>query len=325
MTTSTVPVAPPVQAGCGDVAQRVLARQGRSFHWASWFLPAAQAHDAATLYAFCRHVDDLVDERPANEARRELRALRARLREADGRVARSPAEGGHDPLAGFAELARRCRIDAVVVDALLDTLAGDTGPVRLRSMDDLLRYAHGVASTVGLMMCDVLGCRDRRARAFAIDLGIAMQLTNVARDVLEDAGRGRIYLPLPGHLDAAALAADAPGARAAALPCVHEVLDVARRYYRSADGGLRYLPWRARCAIAVASRVYEGIGAVIRRRGDAYWQQRCRTGRLGKFGHTVRALAAVVALPRYWRRWPGARHEARLHAALRGLPGVSVA
>ncbi len=321
---ATRTVRSPSTAVADDAARRVLARHGRSFHWASAFLGAAHARDAATLYAFCRHADDLVDERPPVEARRALAALRDRLASAalDTDDVGDGDHGGDDPVAAFAGLARRRGIDPAVVRALLDTLERDTGRVRIEDMDALLRYAYGVASTVGLMMCDVLGCDDLRARAFAIDLGVGMQLTNVARDVLEDARRGRTYVPLPPEVDAAAIVADAPGARDAALARVHDVLDVAARFYRSADRGLRYLPWRARCAITVASRVYEGIGAVVRRRGAGYWSGRCYTGPVAKLGHTARALAAVTLSPRYWRWWPGAGHDPRLHAALSGLPGV---
>ncbi|MFT4839588.1 MAG: phytoene synthase [Planctomycetota bacterium] len=299
----------------------VLAHHGRSFHWASAFLTKQHAQDAATLYAFCRHADDLVDELPPVEGRAEIVALRARLAGGD----ESGPSVAVDVVSAFAALMQRCRIDPVVVDVLLDTLQRDTGAVRFRDRRQLVRYAFGVASTVGLMMCDVLGCSDRRGRAFAIDLGIAMQLTNISRDVLEDAGRGRIYVPMAKHISSESLRHDSVGVRSDARSAVADVLDLAALYYRSADHGMRYLPWRARAAILAASRIYEGIGAVIRRRGPDYWQRRCHVNAGGKLWHTARALSALVIYPRFWPSGPTASHDPRLHADLHGLPEIDPA
>lgn len=297
-----------------EPAARVLARSGRSFHWASTLLTRRHADDAATLYAFCRHADDLVDELPPAEGRAAIAALRESV------VAPAPASVGSGVPGGFLELMRRRRIDPSIVLVLLETLERDAGPVLLRSEEQLLRYAYGVASTVGLMMCSVLDCDDPRATVFAIDLGIAMQLTNVARDVLEDARRGRVYVPMPAGTQPADIVADRGRARELALGAIDDVLALADRYYRSADRGIRFLPWRARGAILAASRIYEGIGAVVRRRGASYWQSRCRVSAAGKAWHTARALSALAMVPTYWRGQ--AEHDGRLHRALAGLPGA---
>jgi phytoene synthase len=303
-----------VGAAAHEPAALVLARNGRSFHWASALLNQRHADDAATLYAFCRHADDLVDELPPAEGRAAIAALRGAV------VAPSPASAASGVVSSFLELMCRRRIDPSIVLALLATLEGDAGTVRLRSEEQLLRYAYGVASTVGLMMCSVLDCDDPRATVFAIDLGVAMQLTNVARDVLEDARRGRVYLPMPAGTQPADIVADRGSARDVALGAVGDVLTLADRYYRSADRGIRFLPWRARGAILAASRIYEGIGAVIRRRGGSYWQQRCRVSAAGKAWHMARALSALALVPTYWRGH--AEHDGRLHRALAGLPGA---
>jgi 15-cis-phytoene synthase len=297
-------------------AADVLAHHGRSFHWASRWLRRRHARDAAVLYAFCRRADDLVDELPPAEGHAEIAELRRQLADHRQPELLQPS----DAIAPFVELMQRVAIDPEVVDVLLHTLQQDAGPVRMRSERDLLRYAYGVASTVGLMMCRVLECRDPRALAFAIDLGVAMQLTNVARDVLEDAGRDRIYLPLDPAIEPRHLLTGAGPARDAALHAVGAVLDVADRYYRSADRGLCYLPWRARAAILAASRIYEGIGAVIRGRGAGYWQQRCRVGLIGKLYHSTRAMSSLLFVPRYWRIGHQPTHDGTLHFPLSGLP-----
>jgi 15-cis-phytoene synthase len=305
-------------AAAADSAVRVLARHSRSFHWASALLSRQHAADAATLYAFCRHADDLVDELPPAAGRAAIVTLRA----ATVGPPATHASAAPPVLRDFRELMQRRGIDPAIVHILLRTLERDADPVRLASEEELLRYAYGVASTVGLMMCAVLGCDDARAEVFAIDLGIAMQLTNVARDVLEDARRDRIYAPMPAEVQPADIVADRGRAREQALTAVHAVLGLADRYYRSADRGMRLLPWRARGAIVAASRIYEGIGAVIRRRGSAYWQQRCHVTAGGKSWHTARALTALLLAPGYWRRGGVVTHDASLHRALAGLPGA---
>ncbi len=281
-----------------------LAKHGKSFHWASRFLDASTARDAALLYAFCREADDLADEGCSSLSRRETAEL----------------------LSEFDALSRRRGFDPAVIEVFLGTLRSDSGSVRIRTHEELLRYCYGVASTVGLMMCDVLGVHDARARAFAIDLGIAMQLTNIARDVLEDARRDRIYLPMPDDIGPAEILAGDPRTRRIARAEVDKALALARRYYRSGDRGMRFLPRRARVAILIASRVYEAIGGVIqRRRGDRYWAGRCWVGRAGKLLHTVRALGSLLFQPRFWRSRSSDPHDCRLHLGLRGLPHTTVA
>ena len=296
-------------------ARQVLARHGRSFHWASHLLGPLHAQRAAELYAFCRRIDDVVDGKPPEEAREALARVRLDLR----------TGGSHDPeIAAFLSLARETGIETPVAEAFLDGFAGDLGPVRIANGDELVRYGYGVAGTVGLMMCRVLDVHEPRAMPFAIDLGVAMQLTNIARDVLEDARRDRLYLPasfLPSHLTPEQLCAGHAPARAAARMAVDRVLTLASRYYRSADQGMRHLPARARLGILTAARVYEAIGAVIDRRRDTYWHERAATTGAGKLLHTARALAAF-AHPRSWRRARNVRHERCLHLPLRGLPGA---
>ncbi|HEU0078108.1 MAG TPA: squalene/phytoene synthase family protein, partial [Longimicrobiaceae bacterium] len=182
-----------------------------------------------------------------------------------------------------------------------------------------------VASTVGLMMCAVLGVRCREAHPHAVDLGIAMQLTNICRDVAEDAYHGRVYLPAErlrrAGTSTEALLAGTAG-RAAVARAVAGVLELADRYYASADGGMRDLPPRARPAILVASRVYRAIGVRLRKRGCDALAGRTVVRTPEKAFWGTRALAACLrpAILGIGPRW---RHDGGLHAALRGLPGVN--
>lgn len=188
---------------------------------------------------------------------------------------------------------------------------------------ELVRYCYRVASTVGLMMCGVLGVRCREALPHAIDLGIAMQLTNICRDVAEDAARGRVYLPAERLRSAGIDPEDvvrgtADPERVASV--VRSVLALADRYYRSADGGMRDIPWRFRPAILVASRTYRAIGVRLRRR-------RPTAGRTvvpwpEKLAWSAAAVAASLrpAILGITPRWA---HDRALHQALRGLPGAN--
>ena len=166
-------------------SEESLAANGRSFHWARRFLGERMGHDAARLYAFCRVLDDMADGDITGGPERLL-VIREDL------LASRP---GQDPaLAGFYDFMQEKAFPPDVIVALIDGLLDDQKEeVALTSEADLLRYAYRVAGTVGLLMCHVLDCRDEQARAHAIDLGIAMQLTNIARDVLEDAEMDRRY------------------------------------------------------------------------------------------------------------------------------------
>lgn len=290
----------------------VLHKHARSFTWASWFLPADRRDDAALLYHLCRLIDDLADEaEDAVAARRELDLLRDELH------GRRPAR----PLvsACLRLLDERGR---EAVDQLIEGVLGDLGMVILQDDAALIRYCYRVAGTVGLMMCPMLGVTDPRAAAYAVDLGIGMQLTNICRDVLEDAGRGRVYLPATrlaavGVTPEALLEGRAPASAVAEV--VTALLALSRRYYASGDDGMRFIPWRTRIAILVASRVYGAIGhRLMGRGGDAL------AGRV-IVPPTIKALAVLSGLLSSLRLALAAYrpHDEGLHAPLVGLPGVT--
>ena len=242
-------------------ALAILARCGHSFRLAGRLLPAATLADAAELYAFCRGVDDLADESAdPSFARAELLLLRAAVVDGDDK---------YPPAAPFIALQRRSGLDSNAAVALIDTVLSDLGPVRVADEMALLRYAHGAAGTVGVMMCPILNVRAAIATTHAADLGIAMQLTNIARDVTEDAMRDRLYLPatwLPAGLDVARL----HEASDEVFSAVRQLLALADQRYRSAELGYRDLPVRMRPAIRAAGRIYEEIGLRILRLGPAY-------------------------------------------------------
>jgi len=285
-------------------ANRVLARHGRSFHLAARFLPMQKRDRATCLYAFCRELDDLADasENP-DAATAELLTLRGTLHKAD-----RPA----------------CRIyrslgltDDRPADALLAALARDTGPRRIESKDELVRYAHGVAGTVGLMMAEILGATDPAAKPHALDLGIAMQLINIARDVRDDARLSRIYLPrewLPQGTTAESLATDPLPAWAA----VRQSIRLAEEYFASGFIGLHYLPKESRRGIWLAGRVYREIGQEMLRLGPAAVLNRTVVPKWRRIALALRCLSSPFPP---FRNVRGIGHEARLHLALGDLCG----
>jgi phytoene synthase len=259
--------------------------------------------------------DDLADDLPPDRARKALGQLANEL--VSGRSFQPEVRL-------FLQLCRRKDIDRGIPLILVRTLADDVGPVRVSCRHELLRFCYGVASTVGLLMCAVMDVHESRALPFAVDLGLGMQLTNIARDVLEDAHRGRVYLPPDGEdveLDPQSIAAGDPKVRAAALRQVHRMLGLAEEYYRSADHGMRFIPPRPRLAIMTASRVYEAIGKRILSRSD-YWASPTVVPGSEKLRLTGAALQDWL----YDSVFPPTRrfeHEASLHASLQTLPGVN--
>jgi len=296
-------------------AHAALTAKGRSFHWARRLLGAVHADRATRLYGFCRRVDDLADETQSPDAARAaLFALGQSLRSGTSR----------DPLtADTIRLLQDCQIDPAIPLELIRGVVGDLVPVRVANEAELLRYCYRVAGTVGLMMSAALDVTDPCALPHAIDLGIAMQLTNLCRDVREDALADRRYLPasLVGEIDPERLAYPLEADRPAVRKAVATLLDLADVYYRSGEDGLAYLPANARGSILVAARVYRAIGGRLRRRGCDYWSSRAWVPMGGKALITAGALAATPFRQASGR--PARPHDAGLHRPLAGLLGVN--
>ena len=264
-------------------------RSGSSFYLAARLLPASVRHDAVALYGFCRRVDDLADEAAeVAYARRQLDAVRDALMTRDAKM---------EP--EVMELAERRSVPLDVLLELIDTVETDLGDVRIPDHRALMDYCYGVAGTVGVAMCAVLGANSEVAIDPAIDLGVAMQLTNIARDVLEDAERGRIYLPatwLDGQVTPAALVRGDRRARHVAHDAAVRLIELSERLYMRADHGMSHIPRASRPAIQVAARMYRAVGRRTVELGpERYWHSRARLG----LGSRLAALAsAAVALVR---------------------------
>lgn len=294
----------------------IMRRHAKSFSRAARFLPRRLQDPVAVLYAFCRIADDAVDLAPdPASARAAADALIAELGEL------TPPR---PVLAAFLRWSRRRPLATAAARELIAGIASDVGPVRVADDAELLRYAYRVAGTVGLMMCAVFDVDDPVALPHAIDLGIAMQLTNICRDVAEDAGNDRVYLPRDrlervGTGPEALIRGEAPATAIAHV--VIDLLALADHYYASAERGMRYLPADARAAILVASRLYQAIGFELRLIGGDALRGRAVVPRGMKAWHVTRALrtAAMMTV----ERSSPEPHEAPLHVHLSGLPGIA--
>ena len=252
-----------------------LLRQGsKSFHAAGLLLPSRMREPVAALYAFCRVSDDAIDE-CVGDVNVALDGLHERL---DRIYARRPRAYAVDR--AFAEVVREYKIPKAIPLALLEGYAWDAASKRYETFDDLCDYAARVASTVGLMMTLVMGERRHDVLARAADLGLAMQLTNIARDVGEDARNGRIYLPI-SWLRRANLSADDLLTMAAPPPAlrhlVRELLAHADALYARAEAGITELPRDCRVAISGARHIYAEIGKEISAHDYDSITQRART------------------------------------------------
>jgi len=277
--------------------EATLRAGSKSFHLASRLLPRRVRVPTLALYAFCRHADDAVDDAgSARDARRAVDMLRARLD-------RVYASRGLDVLVerAFASVVERFQVPRAVPEALVEGMAWDADGRIYDGIDDVRAYGMRVAGTVGLMMTLVMNRREPEVLARACDLGVAMQLTNIARDVGEDARNGRVYLPARWLAEAGVdrgelLAAPSPtdGVRAV----VARLLGEADALYERADEGIAHLPRDCRTAIRAARLVYSAIGDVVRARRFDSISSRAVVPLPSKLWLALRALGARTWSPR---------------------------
>ena len=292
----------------------VLAKHGRTFHFASHLLGEPYRSRAARLYSFCRYVDDLADkaEDPA-VASRDLSKLKR-----DVLIQGNASEVSRK----MVELIGETNMPITPITALIDGAMQDLEPFKIQDEKDLITYAYHVAGTVGLMMCPILDVKDRSALPFAIDLGIAMQLTNIARDVGEDALMGRVYLPADwiGDLEPANIL-DPTQTQAETLKrATKRMLQLADEYYESGMRGLYYLPRGARWAILVAAQVYREIGTLIARADYQSWDRRAIVSKSRKLCRASLAITAHLLKNRFRSHFP--RHNPIMHRHISQKFGV---
>jgi phytoene synthase len=274
---------------------REMIRVGsRTFYLASLLLPQRLAGPALAIYAFCRSADDTID---VGERRIDaLSDLRERLQAAyAGRPRRLAADRA------FADVVRRFAIPRTLPEALLEGFEWDAAGRRYATASALQEYAARVAGSVGAMMALLMGARDPHALARACELGVAMQLSNIARDVGEDARAGRLYLPLEWMQEAGLDPQrwlERPVFSEALAAVVYRLLALADELYARSIPGVAALPNDCRTGIHAARLLYAEIGHEVARNGGDSISQRAVVPWHRKLAGVAAALTAELAAAR---------------------------
>ena len=301
------------------LSAEIIGAGSQSFAAASALFDARTRAGAHLLYAWCRHCDDVVDGQALGHGREDLTPGERRARVAAlERATRSALAGEPQDQPVFRGLQLVARDFAIADRWPCEHLAGFAMDIEAETPADLdaaLLYCWRVAGVVGVMMAAVMGVApdDLATLRRAQDLGLAFQLTNIARDVREDAENGRVYLPAD-RLRAAGVDPDPDGVLAspeAAAAVARSLVAEAEPFYDSARAGLSALPWRSAWAIAAARGVYREIGRKVVRAGDRALERRARTGAAEKAWLSLQGAGLALA-----SRGRGAPERAALWSAI---------
>ena len=280
-----------------------IKKGSKSFALASRVFPPALRDDASMLYAWCRFCDDVIDGQEMGHGQIEdyktgqaerLEDLRAQTRAA---LAGTPTD---NPIfAGVARVFKTHDIPHIHAEELLKGFEMDAQDRVYKTVDDILDYSYHVAGVVGVMMAYLMGVRDAPTLDRASDLGLAFQLTNIARDVIDDADADRVFVPQDLLIAAGAPTDAASLMDKAHWPAAHKAasaqLDIAEQYYASARVGIKELPFRCAWAISAALKVYREIGETLRARGPNAWEQRVSASSGRKIWLAVTAAGPAMA------------------------------
>ena len=258
-----------------------LALFAKSFNWAGFFLPRKIYNDCATLYAFCRNLDDIADEKNHLDAKIEkfnkVKSFFKKSFDLDNKDRYSPYEN-ETIILDIITLAENNKIKRIIIEDLIDGVASDLKKkIHIRLVKDLLIYSYRVAGTVGLMMSRILNVNDRRALKGAIDLGIAMQLTNIARDVVEDKKMNREYIK-PDFEN------------------IKATLKLAEMFYESSFSSIQKIPFRYKFSIIVARRIYRQIGRKILQKGSMENYEKSGKIYINNFEKTYQTIISIFDL-----------------------------
>jgi phytoene synthase len=301
-------MSPTVKAALSE-CRWMITQGSKSFSLAARLFDPDIRDAAFFLYGWCRYCDDQVDQAGMAESREQLEQRLTTLSAATQSVFSGAAQEQAVFIA-MQYIVQRYSIPAHYALELIEGMAMDARGTRYPTFNDLSLYCYRVAGTVGLMMSHVMGLRDELALKHAADLGIAMQLTNIARDITEDALMGRVYLPLQWIEEAGITPEEitAKKNRHKLALITERLLKEAERYYLSGDAGLWHLSFRSACAVAAARHVYAEIGSLILRKGSSAWDERSYVTGARKHWVIIGGVLQVIAtIPlRMMRPWSAA-------------------
>ncbi len=264
-----------------------LKREGKSFYWASFFLPRNSKIKAGILYSICRHFDDVADKHSKDQTSYLKKSIEEIKRNKNNKVNIFLKEN---------------KINNSIFIDLMEGLILDQKKIRIQNKEELIKYSYHVAGTVGLMMSKIMQIENRKASKSAIDLGIGMQLTNIARDVYEDSKMKRIYLPaewIPDislknltNLNQSNSQIDEKISNA-----ILKVISLSEKFYKNGFAGLKYIPISSRLGIFIAANVYRGIGIKIKSNKKKYLRKRAYLNLFEKSFITIKSILIFIFFP----------------------------
>ena len=249
-----------------DIFHQTLKKHAKSFYFAGLLLDKQTLYDASVLYAFCRQLDDAADIEDMSEKSVKLQQLIT-----DYRTDHSQNEIN----IAFKALKKQYQLNSQFVDDLILGVSSDLQFKQPKDLKELIFYSYQVAGTVGGLMARILGATNAKAWRFAIDLGIGMQLTNISRDIKEDALNKRIYLPqdqLGSDVDATTILN--PENKTKVYNVTKEILTTADKYYQSGFSGIYYIPKKNKFSILIAGILYQSIGNKVLNNNEKFLKQR---------------------------------------------------
>ena len=274
-----------------DYCERAIKNGSLSFHAASKLLPRNVRNSCLALYAFCRLADDEVDLKEDKSA--SVYDLVERLDQVySGKPRNLPMDRA------FTRMVEETQMPKALPEALIEGLVWDAMERRYKTFEELVAYSARVASAVGVMMCVIMRQRDSNVLARACDLGVAMQLTNIARDIGEDARERRLYIPLNWMNEVGVnpkLFLEAPAPTPEIRGLAHRLLSKAEILYQRSESGIVCLPRTVRPAMFSARHIYAAIGQEIRKNGFDSISQRAKTTRRKKLGLLLLSCAQSSA------------------------------
>ena len=269
-----------------------IKSEGKSFYWASFFLPKKNRIAASRLYSICRYLDDVADNSKLDTSS-QIKNIFNQIKENES--------------SEINIFFKKNNINIGILKDLIDGLISDQQKVRVTDEKELIDYSYKVAGTVGLMMLPIINTKDAEARKHAIDLGIAMQLTNIARDVYEDAKMNRLYLPKEwlGQVSVSDLIdnkLDDQKKRLIELS-IKNLIELSDKFYANGFSGMKFIPLRTRLAIFFAAKIYKGIGEKIKSGGYVYKLERIYLNKLEKLWITIISIPEFLFLKNIFKSY----------------------
>ena len=274
-----------------------IKKHGKSFYWASFFLPKRNKKIASELYSICRFFDDLADENDDDQTKwlsEEFKKINDDL---------------NHPINIFF---RSNNISLEVLGDLINGLIKDQKKVRIKNEKELIEYSYQVAGTVGLMMSPIIMVNDNKANKHAIDLGIAMQLTNIARDIYDDALMNRIYLPQDWieNIEIEELRYNLSGKKLFHIEeATRKIIELSETYYKNGFAGMKYIPVKTRLAIFFAAKIYRAIGQKIKKKGYKYSSERVYVTKFEKLLVTLTSIPEFFLLNHKYNKYQTIREN----------------